>query len=299
MSGGNGQQAHARVREAINAFCAQIVDAAPLPRELADAVRYALLGGGKRLRPTLAWGACVACGGRGEDALPAGAAVELVHAFSLVHDDLPAMDDDDLRRGRATLHKQMGEAMAILAGDQMLALAFGALSATPPGAPPYPPERVAALTRELVSGTTGMIAGQCFDMALADTGANTGAEALELVHRHKTGALIRAACRMGAVCAGAPADDLASITEYADAVGLQFQVVDDLLDATGSTEDLGKLAGKDASVGKLTYPSVLGLDRSRALVGELRERAIEAISDFGDEAALLRALAELLGQRRS
>lgn len=292
-----GQSRHTSARTlgidpaaAVDALLAEYLGTLALPTTLDAAIRYALLGGGKRLRPRLAWVACEAAGGEGADSLPAGAAVELVHAFSLAHDDLPAMDNDDLRRGRPTLHRHAGEAMAILAGDQMLVLAMGVLDRAPAGVR-------GDLARELVRGTTGMIVGQCYDMGLAETGAGDELARLEAVHRCKTGALIVAACRMGATCAGAGAGVLGSITAFAEAIGLQFQVVDDLLDATASSEDLGKAAGKDAGRGKLTYPVVLGVERSRALAAELGERAIGALGGLGPAAEPLRALARSLAAR--
>ncbi|MCG3121689.1 MAG: Farnesyl diphosphate synthase [Phycisphaerales bacterium] len=264
-----------------------------MPRALREAIEYSLLGGGKRLRPLLAWVCSQAVGGRGEASLCAGAAVELVHAFSLVHDDLPAMDDDDLRRGRPTLHVRAGEAMAILAGDAMLALAFHALLESPDAS------LAVRLCRELSVGTEGMIAGQVYDTLGGLPETATGREKLELIHRNKTGALIRAACRMGAACGGAADDSaaMASITGYADAVGLMFQIVDDVLDVTKSSGEIGKRTHKDAQAGKLTYPGVLGLDESRRAVAELEARAIGAVAPLGAAAAGLIELAREMAKR--
>ncbi|MFG0305639.1 MAG: polyprenyl synthetase family protein, partial [Phycisphaerales bacterium JB040] len=239
-----------------------------LARELDGAVRYALLGGGKRMRPVLAWLSAEAVGGRGEASLPAGCAIELVHAFSLVHDDLPAMDDDDLRRGRPTLHRHAGEAMAILAGDAMLALAFGVLEGIGDVG------LRARVQAELIAGTVGMINGQVYD-TVGGFEASLGAEdRLRLIHRNKTGALIRAACRAGGRLGGADASSLEALTRFGEIVGLQFQVLDDLLDATGTSEEVGKRTGKDAAAGKLTYPGVLGVERTRAIARELHAEAL-------------------------
>ncbi|MEQ8770970.1 MAG: polyprenyl synthetase family protein [Phycisphaerales bacterium] len=286
-----------RVDEHLRAFVDDVAVARlGLPANLAGALRYALLGGGKRVRPVLAWGACEAVGGAGEASLPAGAAVEMIHAFSLVHDDLPALDDDDLRRGKPTLHKHTSEPMAILAGDQLLTLAFGAIEQADAGVR-------ARLCEELVAGTTGMIVGQTMDMALDDAPGDDDLARLEAIHARKTGALIRAACRMGAIAGGvapdAPDPRLEAISRYADAVGLQFQVVDDLLDATSTTEKLGKTAGKDADAGKATYPGIIGVERSRALADDLADHARAALSEFGPEADLLRAVSIQLAARTS
>jgi len=267
-----------------------------LPDTLVDAAAYALLGPGKRLRPLLAWHACVAAGGRGESSLPAGTALEMVHAFSLVHDDLPALDDDDLRRGRPTLHRHAGEAMAILVGDALLAGAFESLA---DDADLEPSARL-ALVRELAGATGAMIGGQVWD-TLGGLPPTPDAEAaLRLIHRNKTGALIRAACRMGAMCAppGARADAaLPALTAFAERVGLCFQIVDDLLDVTQTAEHAGKRTGKDAQAGKTTYPGVLGIDASRVEAARLHREAIAALKPLGPSAAGLTLLADHLCDR--
>jgi len=264
-----------------------------LPGNLKEAVRYALLGGGKRLRPVLAWHSCEALGAPGEKALHAGAAVELIHAFSLVHDDLPAMDDDDLRRGQPTLHVRSGEAMAILAGDAMMALAFGILAKQSETA-----EQAAALIRELAASATGMIVGQVYD-TLGGLPAVSDREKLDLIHGNKTGALIRGACRMGGICAGADGGALEALTRYGEALGLMFQVVDDLLDAEGTPEHTGKRTRKDAPAGKLTSPAVLGIEGSRREVDRLLNLAVEAVEPLSAPAAGLRELARMLADRRN
>lgn len=282
----------------VEAYFARCVDSSGMPQALADAVRYSFLGPGKRLRPLLAWHACAAVGpmgnldAAGEPALPAAAAVELVHCFSLVHDDLPGLDNDDLRRGRPTLHKATSEAMAILAGDAMLTLAFSVLtrSITAPGL-------ASALVNELSAATGAMIAGQVHDTLGGFPDGLDDQDKLRLIHTNKTGALIRASIRMGALCAHPLPSALSALSRYADAVGLMFQIVDDLLDVTQTTEHLGKKAGKDIDAGKLTYPGVLGVDRSRAEVTRLRGEAIGALAPLGPQAGALRDLADYLAVR--
>ena len=281
-----------------------------LPPNLVEAIRYALLGGGKRLRPVLAWHACMAAGGRGEESLLAGAAVELIHAFSLVHDDLPAMDDDDLRRGKPTLHIHAGEAMAILAGDAMMAAALGMLVESR-----LSPELGAALVRELSAATAGMIAGQVYDTLGGLPAGLSDRQKLELIHSSKTGALIRAACRMGAMCAGSSAGpgacggrpwgspgepaSLAPLTAYAEALGMMFQIVDDLLDVECTPEQTGKHTRKDAKAGKLTFPGLIGVDASRREIDRLGREAIGALEPLGPHAAALRELCRRMAVRRS
>ncbi len=290
---------------AINDALKRFVESQKLPSNLREAVLYSLLGPGKRMRPLLAWHAAAAVGASGEDSLPAGVAIELIHAFSLVHDDLPGLDNDDLRRGRPTLHKHAGEAMAVLAGDEMLTLAFLALTAE---APATNAAVAARLVRELGQATSAMIVGQVYDTLPPHGTPNspTPEECLELIHRNKTGALIRCACRMGAVLGlAATGDDtntqdhpsLAALSEYADAIGLMFQIVDDLLDVTQTTAHLGKKAGKDADAGKLTYPGVFGVGESRRKVNELHTRALAALKPLGDAAEPLRQLASYMAVR--
>lgn len=263
-----------------------------LPENLRDAVAYSLLSGGKRLRPILSLLSAEAVGGSHAAATPAAIAVELVHAFSLVHDDLPAMDDDDLRRGRPTLHVARGEAMAILAGDLMLSLAFEALTDGIDD-----PALVGVLSAELAAGVRGMIAGQVYDTLGGFEPGLSERERLETIHHNKTGALIRASARMGAISAfGIPdsgsARPLSLLTTYADAVGLMFQIVDDLLDVEQSAEHLGKGAGKDLDAGKRTYPGIVGVEESRREVDRLRCVALDAAAALGPNA---RPLADLCG----
>jgi geranylgeranyl pyrophosphate synthase len=264
----------------------------PLPDNLRRAMRYSALAPGKRMRPALTVHSCTAVGGEAADAMPAAAAIEMIHAFSLVHDDLPAMDDDDLRRGRPTLHKHAGEAMAILAGDSLQGLAVELVLMRV-----QPPELAAAVCLELAQGCNDMIAGQVYDTLPESVDSVPAEEQLELIHRNKTGALIRAACRMGALCGRADDRQLAALSEYGEAVGHMFQVVDDLLDVTQTTEHLGKTAGKDAVQQKLTYPALLGIEGTRAKIRQLHENALESIAALDGRADPLRELCDFLAVR--
>ena len=263
-----------------------------VPATLAEAMRYCVLDGGKRLRPALVMMAAKAAGGRAEDELArrSAVAVELVHAYSLVHDDLPAMDDDVLRRGRPTVHVQFGQAMAILAGDALLTRAFGVLAESDDG-------RVAGLARELgrACGAAGMIAGQVADMGLCPL--PDGLDGLRYIHARKTAALIRGAARMGALCGGADAAALKAVGEYGRSLGLAFQLIDDLLDVTGTAASVGKTTGKDAGRGKRTHGALVGLDGARRLGSQLTASAVAALDRLGPAAEDLRVLARLLAER--
>ncbi len=276
--------------EAVEATLAARIDTeTDAPPRLLEAARYAVLGGGKRLRPLLCLRSAIAAGGRHENALMPAAAVELVHAFSLVHDDLPALDDDDLRRGRPTVHKAFDEATAVLAGDFLLTLAIGTVAASP-----IEPQMA---TRELVHATNGMIFGQVYDTLGGTDPSLPLDEQLRGIHERKTGAMIRVSCRLGAIAANASEEALASLDTYGIVIGQMFQAVDDLLDETQSTEHLGKAAGKDRDAGKLTYPRVHGLDGTRSLIESMRRQALASLEAFGDEATPLRTLAEDLATR--
>ncbi len=280
------------VRAEIEADLAQRVDALQEPQPLREAIRYALLGSGKRLRPALTLLCCEAAGGRRDDARAAGAALELIHTFSLVHDDLPAMDDDQLRRGQPTLHVQAGEAMAILAGDAMMSLAFqwiadGTADST----------TTSQLTQTLAEATTRMIVGQVYDTLGGFSPELSDAQRLQLIHQNKTAALLRAACRMGGICGGANEAQLQALTDYGEAIGVMFQVVDDLLDITQTTEHVGKVTGKDQQAGKLTSPSVLGAPASRAEVDQRRRDAHAALLGLGESAQPLIELCEYMAVR--
>ena len=275
-----------------------VPDGAGALARLHEAMRYAVLGGGKRVRPLLAHAAGELTGAPAGALDHAGCAVELIHAYSLVHDDLPCMDDDVLRRGKPTVHVAYGEALAMLTGDALQALAFGAIArAHGHGAPA---DAVVRMTAELAdaAGSIGMAGGQAID--LAAVGAAPGREALEDMHRRKTGAMLRAAVRLGAWC-GEPLDagGAAALDAYCAAVGLAFQVVDDVLDVAADSATLGKTAGKDAANDKPTYVSLLGLDGARAFAAELRGRALRSLDGFGARGGRLAALADLIVARRS
>lgn len=265
---------------------------ATLAENLKDAVRYAALGGGKRLRPVLVVLSCEAVGGTRKDAFDAACAMELIHCFSLVHDDLPAMDDDALRRGQPTLHVHAGEAMAILAGDVMVSLAFEFLSRAPAAG-----EIKARLMAELAQATTAMITGQVYD-TLGGFGASMSEnDRLHLIHKNKTGALLRASCRMGAMCGEASPAQLDDLTRFGEAMGLMFQIVDDLLDVTQSAEHIGKATGKDHAAGKITFPGVMGIDVSRGEVERLRLESHRALSNLGAAAQPLRDVCDEMAVR--
>lgn len=261
------------------------------PDVLWESMRYSLQAGGKRIRPLLALATVEALGGEPRKALPAACAVELVHTQSLIHDDLPAMDNDDLRRGKPTNHKVYGEAQAILAGDAMLALAFALLSREL--AAFYGAERCLAAVRELAEATVGMVEGQVVDMA--SEGREVDAAQLEYIHRHKTGALIRASVRLGGILGAADARQAAALDRYAEALGLAFQIADDILDATCSAEELGKTPGKDEAAGKATYVALYGLAAARERLDEATAAAVGAIAEWGPEAEPLRAIARFVG----
>lgn len=268
--------------------------AAVAPTRLHDAMRYAVLGGGKRVRPLLCH-AAGALSGASSPALDAAAcAVELIHAYSLVHDDMPCMDDDVLRRGKPTVHVQYDDATALLVGDSLQSLAFLLLSEHCDVPADIRVRMVSQLA--IASGSRGMAGGQAID--LASVGIALGVAELEFMHIHKTGALIRCAVRLGAACGQLDVDAQARLDHYAGTVGLLFQVVDDVLDCEASTEALGKTAGKDAAANKPTYVSTLGLARARERARELHAEAIDSLSSFGDEARRLRELADFVLTRK-
>jgi farnesyl diphosphate synthase len=262
------------------------------PFSLHEAMRYAVLGGGKRVRPLLAFAAGEAAGAQTREVERAAAAVELIHAYSLVHDDLPCMDDDMLRRGKPTCHVAFGEATALLVGDALQCLAFQVL-AEHPIAPTPAAQLVMVRTLAAAAGSRGMAGGQAID--LASTGRELTLTELEHMHIHKTGELIRAAVLLGAGCGSSLGPERsARLDRFAKAAGLAFQVVDDLLDAQADTATLGKTAGKDARQNKPTYVSVLGVSRAREFAHELRTEALGALDPFGAEAGRLRALIDFI-----
>jgi farnesyl diphosphate synthase len=267
-------------------------DPSTSPQRLHSAMQHAVLLGGKRMRPLLAY-ASGALFGASETSLDAPAvAVELIHAYSLVHDDLPAMDDDALRRGQPTVHVAFDEATAVLAGDALQSLAFEVVAETPV----TDAVRVQLLrTLANASGVAGMCGGQALDIDA--TGTKQTLEQLEQLHALKTGALIRAAARMGALCGGASEDELQRLDRYASALGLAFQVRDDILDVEGDSATLGKTAGKDAAQDKATFPALIGLPASRERLDELAREMFEALEPFGARAAALAALARITIER--
>lgn len=268
--------------------------AATPPETIHQAMRYSLFAGGKRIRPLLCMAAANAVSDAPIGVESAACALELIHTYSLIHDDLPALDNDDLRRGMPTCHVKFGEAMAILAGDSLLTLAFGVLS----GLEQATDSVKVALVGELAaaSGTVGgMIAGQVHD--IEGEGKRPDAKLLESIHRAKTGALLRASVRMGAIYAGASGDQLAALTAYGEHTGLAFQIVDDILDVEQTSEELGKTAGKDAAQHKITFPAVYGVERSREMANEQRLAAHLALESFDDRAQRLRELADLIVRR--
>lgn len=299
-----------RIEEALSGYLPEVETASvgDCPMQLALAMRYVVLGGGKRLRPVLCLMSAEACGGQAEAAMPAACALEMVHTYSLIHDDLPAMDDDDLRRGRPTCHRAFDEATAILAGDGLLTLAFEVVARE------VRPQSAALRCVQILAeaaGPSGMVAGQMADLQaegrtdfqcdgmlkgpLVETEATLAA--LESIHRRKTGALLRAPLRMGAVIAGAPEGHIEALDRYGRAVGLAFQIVDDLLDVQGDESKLGKRVGKDSELGKWTYPRFLGVDGSRRRARQLADEAVAALEPLGARGHGLRDLALALLER--
>jgi geranylgeranyl diphosphate synthase type II len=285
------------------------------PAPLHEAMRYSLFAGGKRLRPLLCLMSGELCGAEPQSCLAPAGALEMVHTYSLIHDDLPAMDDDDYRRGKLSCHKAYGEALAVLAGDALLTLAFQVLAKDAPA------DRAAELVRLLAAaaGHGGMVGGQVLDLeaegalqqkktaaapkrkrqaeSTSDVVSETPLERVEAIHRRKTGALITAAVEMGAATAGAAEPTRQILARYGRRIGLAFQIKDDILDIEGESEALGKSAGKDAASGKLTYPSVLGLEEARQLLRETVIDAKKLLEGFGEEALMLRLLADYIAER--
>ena len=278
------------------ALAQTVEDDAGAAARLHEAMRYSLLAGGKRLRPLLVMASCEAVGGMLEAAMGLACAIEMIHTYSLIHDDLPCMDDDDLRRGRPTNHKVYGEAIATLAGDALLTDAFKvlALSADRGASPALVLDTIAELAS--AAGSNGMVAGQVID--LLGEGKSKTVEELEELHGKKTGALFLASVRGGARLGGASQAQIESLDAYARALGLAFQVVDDLLDVQGTPEQMGKRTQKDFERGKATYPAILGIERSIELARELETRAHRAIASFGSSANPLRHIATFVVERK-
>lgn len=287
------QDVQADVERALDAF---LPAAATVPHKLHEAMRYTTLGGGKRVRPLLAYAAGALFGAAPEALARVACAVEMIHVYSLVHDDMPCMDDDALRRGKPTVHVAYDEATALLVGDTLQAQAFQVLA----DMDAVPPARLLQMVRLLAraAGSAGMCGGQAID--LDSVGLALNREELERMHQLKTGAMLRVSVLLGALAGRDVAPhELEALDAYSAAVGLAFQVVDDVLDATADSATLGKTAGKDAADNKPTYVSILGLEPSRALAEQLRRDAHEALAPFGDNAQRLRELADLIVQRKA
>lgn len=271
------------------------------PQRLTEAIRYSVLSPGKRLRPLLVLWACEVVSGQWEPALPAACAVEFIHVYSLIHDDLPAMDNDDLRRGRPTCHRKFDEATAILAGDSLQMLAIETLTR---GLQERPALKCCQILSK-AAGRSHLVGGQVDDLSaegrfgeIAEL-ARDPVDFLKRIHRRKTSALIEASLQMGGVIGGANSSELKNFSEYGQAIGLAFQIVDDCLDVESTAEYLGKSTRKDSSLGKLTYPGLLGLESSRGMAGELIQLAFQSLSAFGERASKLRAIAQFIVDRRN
>lgn len=286
---------HSDLRQLVDRTLDQLVPSEETaPVVIHRAMRYSLMAGGKRIRPLLCMEAARTVSGVVGGAVYPACALEMVHTYSLIHDDLPALDNDDLRRGRPTCHKVFGDAMAILAGDALLTLSFQVLAQTPEATAEIRSRLVEELA--LAGGTVGgMIGGQVFD--LEGEHQEPTAELLESIHRAKTGALLRGSVRMGAIFAGADTDQLGALSRFGEHVGLAFQIVDDILDVEQSSEQLGKTAGKDAAQAKITFPAVYGLDASKRMAAEEKVKARDALAIFGDRAENLHRLATLIVER--
>jgi geranylgeranyl diphosphate synthase type II len=270
-----------------------------LPRSLHKSMRYSVFAGGKRVRPILLLAACEAAGGDMGRAMPAACAMEMIHTYSLIHDDLPAMDDDDFRRGNPTNHKVFGEAIAILAGDALLTEAFILLS-NPEYAGVTEAARLLPVVYEIArcAGSRGMVGGQVVDME-SEGKADIDLATVQYIHTHKTGALIKASVKAGAILGGADGARLDAITRYGETIGLAFQIADDILDIEGTTEEIGKDAGSDEARGKATYPAVMGIAEAKKRAAELVEMALDALSAFDEKADPLREIARYIVYRKS
>ena len=266
-------------------------------RRLEEAMRYSMLAGGKRVRPALCMETAWIFGAEPSHVLPSAAAVELIHTYSLIHDDLPAMDDDDYRRGRPTAHREFGEAMAILAGDAFFGEALTLITVHQRGGC----EEILEVVRELAdsTGVNGMVGGQVLDMDQTGLAETTEPETLYMIHEHKTGALIKSSARIGALLAGATGEEQAAVSEYASQLGLCFQIVDDVLNATSTREELGKSAGSDAEQGKATFAGVFGLEGARREADEAVKRALTALSKVEGDTSGLQELAYFVRHRES
>lgn len=286
----------ARIDAALDRFLPRETE---LPHSIHKAMRYSIFAGGKRVRPILMLAACQAVGGDTERAIPAACAMEMIHTYSLIHDDLPAMDDDDLRRGNPTNHKVFGEAIAILAGDALLTEAFK-LASDHRLTDGSEPSGLLAVIHEIATcaGSYGMVGGQVVDME-SEGRHDIDLATVQYIHTHKTGALIKASVVAGALLGGAAGHQLAAITRFGEAAGLAFQIADDILDIEGTTEEIGKDAGSDEARGKATYPAVMGLAAAKAEAQSMMDEALRALGIFGAEADPLREIARYIVQRRN
>ncbi len=284
-------------RERVDSFLRSYFSEQVRPTVLHEAMLYSLFAGGKRIRPILAIASFEACGKEAGEAVPYAAALELVHTYSLIHDDLPSMDNDDLRRGKPTSHKVYGEAVAILAGDALLTEAFSILS-DPSFCRTIRDVDLMKASHEvaLASGYRGMVAGQVQDMLSEN--AEPDEDTLRFIHRHKTAALLRGSVRLGAILSGCGAEELAALTSYGMNIGHAFQVVDDVLDVEGSTEELGKTAGADEKIKKMTYPRLYGVEASKRIAEGLVSDALASLGVFSSEADVLREIALYLLKRK-
>ena len=269
------------------------------PEIIHESMRYSLLAGGKRVRPALCLASCELVGGSIEQAMPTACSLEMIHTMSLIHDDLPSMDNDDFRRGKPTNHKVYGEEIAILAGDALLSLAFEYIARETKN---VSPERVLQVVVEVGKsvGSEGLVAGQVVDIKSEGDDVEVGLDTLKYIHEHKTAALLESAVVSGAILGGASEEDIVRLRKYSRDIGLAFQVVDDILDITATTEELGKTAGKDLASAKTTYPSLVGLEKSREIANQLIEDAKSQLTSYDiNKAAPLYALAEYIKNRKN
>ncbi len=288
----------AEKREAVDSFLHNYFKEQRKPSVLQEAMLYSLFAGGKRIRPVLALASYEACGGDPAEIVPYASTLELVHTYSLIHDDLPAMDNDDLRRGKPTNHKIYGEAMAILAGDALLTEAFSILSDASLSSSVKEADLLRALRETaLASGLSGMVAGQAQDILSEKSEPDN--KTLEFIHLHKTASLIRASVMMGPILYGGSKDMSDALSEYGRNIGLAFQVIDDILDIEGDAEELGKPVGSDEKANKMTYPALYGMKRSREIAQELISTALSSLGRFSSKAEPLREIAGYLLSRKS
>jgi geranylgeranyl diphosphate synthase, type II len=299
-------------RELVDSYLKAYFSIPGKPSYLHDAMTYSLFAGGKRIRPILALASYEACGGQAENILPQASALELIHTYSLIHDDLPSMDNDDLRRGSPTNHKVFGEAMAILAGDALLTEAFRMITQINPSSPPFPkggmegfskksirPSSLLRVVREIAvaAGAHGMVGGQAQD--ILSENAEPDGDTLDFIHLHKTAALIKASVTIGPILAKSKRSMVKALMVYGENIGLAFQVIDDILDVEGTTEELGKTAGSDLKKKKLTYPGLYGIEKAKFMASDVITAAIDSLKVFSSDADPLREIAHYLLKRRT